>query len=67
VPLTEQLQRQAVMHGIADAVNGVTRLPTVSAVYDEQYWTDYRAGFAAWHESERERPTADSPDEPEAG
>jgi hypothetical protein len=53
--LDEAQQRQAVMHGVADAMAGVTRLPVVNEVYDEQYWTDYQAGLAAWRDAEERK------------
>ena len=51
--LDETMQRQAVMHGVADAMAGVTRLQIVDEVYDAKYWADYRAGVAAWQEAEQ--------------
>jgi hypothetical protein len=50
--LREQLLRQAVRHGVADGLAGVTRLQIVDEVYDEQYWEQYRAGLAGLRESE---------------
>jgi hypothetical protein len=50
--LREQLLRQAVRHGVADGLAGVTRLQLVDDVYDEDYWTQYRAGLAGLRESE---------------
>ena len=50
--LDEEMQRQAVMHGVADAIAGVTRLQIAGEVYDEQYWENYRAGLAAWAQAE---------------
>lgn len=50
--LDEEMQRQAVMHGVADAIAGVTRLQIAGEVYDEQYWDNYRAGLAAWAQAE---------------
>ena len=51
--LDGQMQRQAVMHGVADAIVGIARLQVVTDVYDERYWADYRAGFAAWKQAEQ--------------
>jgi hypothetical protein len=52
VHLREQMLRQAVRHGVADGIAGVTRLQIVDEVYDEDYWSQYRAGLAGWRESE---------------
>jgi hypothetical protein len=51
--LDEQMQRQAVVHGVADAIAGVTRAHIVDDVYDRQYWADYDAGHQAWKEAEQ--------------
>jgi hypothetical protein len=50
--LGEQMQRQAVVHGVADAIAGITIAHIVDDVYDEQYWADYDAGFRGWQEAE---------------
>jgi hypothetical protein len=50
--LREQLLRQAVRHGVADGLAGLTRLQIVDDVYDEDYWAQYRAGLAGLRESE---------------
>lgn len=50
--LREQMLRQAVRHGVADGIAGVTRLPVVDDVYDQEYWEQYRAGLTGWQESE---------------
>jgi hypothetical protein len=59
----DEMQRQAVRHGVADAMTGITRLPIVDDVYDEQYWADYQAGATAWREAEQcpQRPQGNRP------
>ena len=51
--LREAMLRQAVRHGVEDGIAGVTRLQIIDEVYDADYWIQYRAGLAGWHESER--------------
>jgi hypothetical protein len=53
VDLDGEMERQALMHGVADAIAGVARLQITDTVYDAQYWADYRAGLAAWRQAEQ--------------
>jgi hypothetical protein len=50
--LDDAVQRQAVIHAVADGIAGVTRLQIVDEVYDAKYWADYRAGQAAFEQAQ---------------
>jgi hypothetical protein len=68
--LGERMQRQAVLHGVSDAIVGITRAHIVDGVYDADYWYAYDAGFRRWQEAEdrTELPAGHEPDSPpEAG
>jgi hypothetical protein len=68
--LDEQKQRQAVLHGVSDAIAGITRAHIVDGVYGAGCWNAYEAGFRGWQEAGRrtELPAGHEPDSPpEAG
>src|SRR5260221_6915889 len=46
--LSAEMRRQALRHGVADAIAGITRLQIEDDVYDADYWRDYRAGLSKW-------------------
>src|SRR5260221_13657515 len=51
--LSAEMRRQALRHGVADAIAGVTRLQIEDGVYDADYWRDYRAGLSEWQAAEQ--------------
>src|SRR5258707_13509865 len=46
--LSAEMRRQALRHGVADAITGITRLQIEDDVYDADYWRDYRPGLSKW-------------------
>src|SRR5260221_10440674 len=51
--LSAEMRRQALRHGVADAIAGITRLQIEDDVYDADYWRDYRAGLSEWQAAEQ--------------
>src|SRR5260221_7184529 len=51
--LSAEMRRQALRHGVADAIAGITRLQIEDDVYDADYWRDYTAGLSKWQAAGR--------------
>src|SRR5258707_11195980 len=59
--LSAEMRRQALRHGVADAIAGITRLQIEDDVYDADYWRDYSPGLSELHPARQHPQQAKDP------